>query len=48
MEKTMKEIVDGLTKKALAAQDPTDAMKFSQAALNAANSYATVKVVERG
>lgn len=48
MDKTeMTEVVNGLCKKALGHRDATEAMKFSQAALNAANAYCSLAVLIR-
>ena len=38
----MKDVVNVLNDKAAMASDATDAMKFAQAALNAANSYCSL------
>lgn len=38
----MENAVKQLTDKAARAHDPTDAMKFSQAAVNAANAFCSV------
>lgn len=43
----MTEHVENLIKKAAEASDSNDAMKFSQAALNAANALAQLKEVKK-
>lgn len=44
----MKDLIDTLNNKAVAAHDATDALKWTQAASNAANSYATLKAIQKG
>lgn len=44
----IKAIVHGLNKKALEAHDPIWAMQYSQAAVNAANAYATLAAIRKG
>lgn len=46
--KEMQSLINDLNKKSLVAHDPNTAMKFSQAALNAANAYATMESIRRG
>lgn len=45
---TVKKTVDDLNGKAVVTRESTDALKWTQAALNAANSYATLKSIQRG
>lgn len=45
---TVKTTVDELNVKAVSSHDSTDALKWTQAALNAANAYATLKSIQRG
>ena len=42
----MKTVVDALNEKAVNADDSTDALKWSQAALNAANSYCSLAALK--
>ncbi len=44
----IKTTVDELNSKAVSAPDSTDALKWTQAASNAANAYATLKSIQRG
>lgn len=46
MKKVIEEAIKKLTKKAHEEVDPSDAMKFSQTALNLAHAYATFKEAE--
>lgn len=46
--KEAKAVVDGLTMKALNHRDATEAMKFTQAALNAANAYCSLASLRKG
>jgi len=43
--KNVKRIVDSLNDRATKAGDSTDALKWSQAALNAANSYCSLSAI---
>jgi len=43
-----KDIVDSLNDKAELATNSTDALKWSQAALNTANSYCSLTAARRG
>lgn len=45
---TVTKTVDDLNCKAVAAHDSTDALKWTQAALNAANAYCSLKAIQRG
>lgn len=47
MNKTSKEAVENLIKRAEENRDGAEAMKFSQAACNAANALATLDFMER-
>lgn len=44
----VKKTVDHLNDQAVSGKDATDALKWTQAALNAANAYATLKSIQRG
>lgn len=44
----IKMIVDRLNDEAVDAKDSTDALRWTQAASNAANAYATLKAIQRG
>lgn len=44
----IKTIVDELNDSAVTAKSSTDALRWTQAASNAANSYATLKAIQRG
>lgn len=44
----VKKTVDELNAKAVSGHDSTDALKWTQAALNAANAYATLKSIKQG
>ena len=44
----IKTVVDCLNDKAAEAGDSTDALRFSQAALNAANAYCSLKAFQMG
>lgn len=46
MTDEMKKMIEKLIEKASKADDATDAMKFSQAALNAANALCSMGVAE--
>lgn len=44
----IKTTVNALNAKAVSAFDSTDALKWTQAASNAANAYATLKAIQKG
>ncbi len=44
----IKTIIDALNAKAVGAHDSTDALRWTQAASNTANAYATLKSIQRG
>lgn len=44
----IKSIVDRLNTEAVNSNDSTDALRWTQAASNAANAYATLKAIQRG